>query len=92
MKTVRDIIEDYLIEHGYEGLQYDECGCTLDEIFMCASDCSDCNPAYVFRCGKCSKYDKCDDTFGGEWLCSTVKDYCEPDYGVTHAEKEVGVV
>ncbi len=51
--TVKEIISDYLIKNGYEGLwnEDSECGCAINDNFMPCSDgsCvfSDCQPGYI---------------------------------------------
>jgi len=44
--TVRDIMETWLRDNGYDGLAYDGCGCGIDELMMCESPCEQCRPAY----------------------------------------------
>jgi len=46
MKTVRDIIIEYLKANGYEGLRTNGCGCTIEDFAVI--DClgaGDCLPA-----------------------------------------------
>ncbi len=44
--TVHEIILEYLEEHGFDGLCTDECGCLLDDLAPCCSECvMDCVPA-----------------------------------------------
>jgi len=52
MKTVRDIIKQYLQENGYDGLAGYECGCEISDLFPCS--CSDsmpeCEPGHKVPC------------------------------------------
>jgi len=53
--TVKEIVHDWLKEHGYDGLCSDCCGCGLDELFPCdEGGCADCVPGHLTR--------ECDDT------------------------------
>jgi hypothetical protein len=47
MKTVREIIKDYLLVDKADGLCNPEleCGCNIDDLVPCASDPCDCQPA-----------------------------------------------
>ncbi|MDP2365057.1 MAG: hypothetical protein Q8M94_14970 [Ignavibacteria bacterium] len=59
--TVKEIIEKYLRENGYDGLFYEECFCEIDDLFPCDEDginCElgiDCEPGYKQDCSKCIK-------------------------------------
>jgi len=44
--TVKDIIINYLAEHGYDGLCGDECGCSIEDLSVCESCPLDCEPGY----------------------------------------------
>jgi hypothetical protein len=49
--TVRDIMTEWLRDHGYDGLCGEGCGCTLDNLMIC--DCEDalrCVPGYKILC------------------------------------------
>ena len=37
-KTVREIVREYLVANGYDGLCNDECGCDLDDFMPCDPD------------------------------------------------------
>jgi hypothetical protein len=63
-KSVRDIVREYLVANGYDGLAGDECGCDLDDLMTCgesgALDCAagfkhdNCKLAYEeWGMGKC---------------------------------------
>ena len=45
---VRDIVEQYLRKHGYDGLVSPgaECGCDLDHLFACNVVCLSCLAGY----------------------------------------------
>ena len=38
MKTVKEIVKDFLIAHGYDGLWNDDCGCFLVDLMPCNFD------------------------------------------------------
>jgi hypothetical protein len=44
------IIKKYLTENGYDGLCNADCGCGMDELFLCGSDTTECVPAYKVDC------------------------------------------
>ena len=71
MKTVQEIVSDYLEANGYDGL-YDpdgECGCTLGDFMLCL-DPKDCVPAYRQECSKC-EHDE-----GGPYDCCEYGEGC----------------
>lgn len=48
MRTVNNILSEWLRANGFDGLSnldY-ECGCELADLVPCGSDCSQCEPAY----------------------------------------------
>ena len=47
--TVVDIVEAYLIEHGYDGLYSHQCSCDLDDLMGCLGVSYGCRAGY-----KCS--------------------------------------
>lgn len=52
--NVTDIVREWLLAHGYEGLCSENCGCDVDDLAPCRGDnCfADCVPAYrVSDCG-----------------------------------------
>lgn len=57
--TVRDILREYLTQHGYDGLcggaRGDNCGCDLDDLGPCDASMLDCVAAYKVRrhCDDC---------------------------------------
>ena len=46
--AVEEIVRQYLIEHGYDGLYSDvlECGCSLDDLMPCEGSPFKCVPGY----------------------------------------------
>jgi len=46
--TVKEILIEWLIEHGYSGLwNEDECGCPIDDLILCDSESIEaCQPGY----------------------------------------------
>jgi len=45
--TVREIVEEWLLEHGYDGLCNEECSCTLHDLMSCGQGFSDCVPGHL---------------------------------------------
>ena len=47
--TVKDLLRDWLDDEHYVGLCNPEleCGCGLDDLIPCGSNCGDCQPAKV---------------------------------------------
>ena len=49
--TVQEIIADWLLEHGYDGLYDDECGCRVGDLAPCCnSSVLNCRPGYLQEC------------------------------------------
>jgi hypothetical protein len=46
--NVKEIIEKYLRDNGYDGLCYadEECGCLLEDLIPCGEPCDQCVPGY----------------------------------------------
>ena len=40
------IVADYLVDHGYDGLCWDDCGCGCIDLAPCGAMNPDCHPAY----------------------------------------------
>jgi hypothetical protein len=68
--TVREIIENYLKENGYDGLCSDECGCQIGDLCPCESYMFNCVPGYLHKCDE-----NCDHEFAyiTDWHISTEK-------------------
>lgn len=48
---VKEIIEKYLRENGYDGLFHDgDCGCEVDDLIPCEVFCNNCEPGYKVSC------------------------------------------
>jgi hypothetical protein len=45
---VRTVLKNYLLAVSFDGLSnpHLECGCTVDDLAPCASDCLDCIPGH----------------------------------------------
>jgi hypothetical protein len=50
--TVKEIVREYLIKNGFEGLvnQDSECGCDMEDLIVCDERCNNCEPAYRHKC------------------------------------------
>ena len=44
--NVLEIVKKYLEDNGYDGLYNDDCGCCLDDLAPCDSNCLNCTPGY----------------------------------------------
>ena len=40
--NVKEIVKQYLEQNGYDGLAGDDCGCLIDELFICDSCPDEC--------------------------------------------------
>lgn len=71
--TVREILNEYLKKHGYDGLSGRECGCRLDDLMPCYEPSPDCEPGYLIECEECGETD------GPNWCVSSDPGYkpCE---------------
>jgi len=57
--TVKKIVEQYLIEHEFEGLcnGNNECGCGIDDLFPCGLDGThNCKAALKTVCDGCDEF------------------------------------
>jgi len=82
-KTVFEIVEDHIMENGFDGLFNDcLCGCRLGDLMPCDSNCSNCEPAYLFNCQNCRKSGTCESQQDGvaDFMMSPDRRYCIPDY------------
>lgn len=52
MVNLYEIVKNYLIAHGYDGLYntYLDCGCEIDDLFPCDSCEGECQPGYKVDC------------------------------------------
>ena len=51
--TVKEIVIEYLVKHGFDGLVSDdaECSCEIAGLMPCCFDnCSECKPGYKTEC------------------------------------------
>ncbi len=53
--TVYEIVEKYLFDNDYDGLYTDDCGCLLDDLMPCCSECYNCEPGYKASKGDLAK-------------------------------------
>jgi len=71
--NVKNIIKEYLIKNNYDGLCFSgECGCRLDDLMPCETDCTACESGVFGDCRLCSFKDE-DDKCEEEW------DWCITD-------------
>ena len=47
--TVKEIVLQYLKDNGYDGLYYDECGCSLDNLMPCGCEKDECKPGHLIK-------------------------------------------
>ena len=51
MTTVKDMVKEWLENHGYSGLYDDfECGCGIDCLMPCGEPRENCSPGYRVPC------------------------------------------
>lgn len=83
---LKEVIQEGLDAAGFDGLCGDECGCYGKDLLCCGQPGPDCYAAYAFECFRCAKAETCDlHIYDGEpmdWVCSTGKHFCSPDYQV----------
>ena len=46
-KMVREIVMEYLLANGYDGLCADDCGCEIDDLGPCGESFWHCVPGYA---------------------------------------------
>lgn len=94
MKTVKDVLKEYLIVNGFDGVFHDgDCACKADDLFPCDCSGADCEPGYLRRPnpGEDAEFiiqrekpcPKCNDsgealTISPEW-CGSDPAYCPPE-------------
>lgn len=67
--TVRQIVVEWLKEHGYDGLYNYECGCSIDNLMLCNEvDVRVCQAGYRVFCVKCWRLNTSDCPQEG-WPC-----------------------
>lgn len=87
--NVRDIVEEWLKDHGYDGLAGDGCGCQIGDLApCCADDVVNCEPGYLHECDKCHRSKETEDEDAqctvddmpemGGWCVSTEKPEVKP--------------
>ena len=60
--NVSEIVKEYLIQNGYDGLYSTAggCVCLIEDLAPCSKSCSDCEPGYK---------DPCLCSYKGPYLC-----------------------
>ena len=56
-KTMRAIVAEWLRANGYDGLASDDCGCEVDDLFVCESPQPDCVAGHKRTKCPCPKAD-----------------------------------
>jgi hypothetical protein len=63
LKTVEEIVRDYLKRNKYDGLCNTNCGCGIDDLMPCESYSGSCIPAYLSvvgeECRSCAMFEFC---------------------------------
>ena len=83
--NVREIIQAYLKENGFDGLAGDDCGCYIGDLAPCSMiDLDICEPAYKRNCTE-AEVAKCENPYcdGGGSCFGTKKPASEQ-----HAKKK----
>jgi hypothetical protein len=62
MKTVKEIVFEYIKNNGYDGLCYPDmrCGCTVEDDIPCGENFQDCIPGHKVHCNECNEQNNCD--------------------------------
>lgn len=62
MTTVKEILEGWLEEHGFDGLfaPNEECGCHRGDLLPCEGSWDGCSPGYLVRCEDCAEEETCE--------------------------------
>lgn len=58
--TIAEVLKEWLLEHGYDGLfnSDGECACTLGDLGPCESWPEGCEPGYIATCPEtCGEHD-----------------------------------
>ena len=50
MPNLKEIIKEYLEENGYDGLYYDDCACSVEDLIPCDEPNTNCQPGYKGAC------------------------------------------
>ena len=71
--TVKQIVAEWLVKNGFDGLCSENCGCPLDDLMCCGLACDSCKPGYKQLCKGCPEFkEDCDACFPGGY-CVTEK-------------------
>jgi len=67
--TVKEIIENYLVCHGFGGLcnMDGECGCELSDLAPCGQSIDRCEPGYKVLCTEECSHEGDHDVSKGDW-------------------------
>lgn len=68
--TAREILKEWLVAHGFDGLAGENCGCGIGDLIVCGQDFSECRPAKHYTCGGkqqcCDKDNDCEGWDGAD--------------------------
>lgn len=80
--SVEQIVKEWLITNGYTGLFQDECGCPVNDLFICGEVNGECEAGYQQLCkpedcrsdedGGCQL--ECDGYKEGNWVITRTKE------------------
>ena len=74
MKTIKEIVDEYLVANNLDGLfNEDNCSCLRDDLFCCDEPKDDCTAGKLSKCEDCSSstYDEING-----YGCRDGNDYC----------------
>lgn len=75
--NVREILADWLRQHGYDGLFNDGvCACSVDELMPCLEPSSECQAGYAVACCECACQDDCPGGGDFDYLITEEQDGC----------------
>jgi len=71
--TVKEIIKQYLIDNGFDGLCSEDCGCGVNDLICCNREfIEDCQPAYERTLTEQDDYENYDCEIG-DTIYTTIK-------------------
>ena len=58
--NVRGIVQQFLVDNGFDGLYSEKCGCKITDLCPCGEPGLECEPGVKKPCDCDHKYGKCD--------------------------------